>query len=216
MNDNDTNKWSEGLPFVQFAKNTTYHEGIRQSPYEALLGVTAKRSIASSFLPSKQIASIEIEQLEEIANTFETEEQLEETANTFETEKQLEETVNTSEKNLSGGHTENNIPKKNIEEDFQSTTSSHQVLTEKHELISKQKATVKGNLLLQATKMLPTSQKKISTAQIGDSVRMQVPDVDRGRTDNRNVLAVVVGIEDSAFSINLQMKMVSLNTAVHT
>ncbi|CAK9816188.1 KRAB-A domain-containing protein 2 [Anthophora plagiata] len=32
MNDNDTNKWSDGLSFVQFAKNTTYHEGIRQSP----------------------------------------------------------------------------------------------------------------------------------------------------------------------------------------
>ncbi|GFX35100.1 SCAN domain-containing protein 3 [Trichonephila clavipes] len=25
MNDNDTNKWSEELPFVEFTKNTTYH-----------------------------------------------------------------------------------------------------------------------------------------------------------------------------------------------
>ncbi|GFY23222.1 SCAN domain-containing protein 3 [Trichonephila clavipes] len=33
MNDNDTNKWSEGLPFVKFSKNTTHHEGMRQSPY---------------------------------------------------------------------------------------------------------------------------------------------------------------------------------------
>ncbi|GFX67467.1 hypothetical protein TNCV_3463561 [Trichonephila clavipes] len=38
------------------------------------------------------------------------------------------------------GHTENHIPKKNIEEDMQSTTSSHQVLTEKHELIYKKKS----------------------------------------------------------------------------
>ncbi|GFT04119.1 KRAB-A domain-containing protein 2 [Trichonephila clavipes] len=52
MNDNDTNKWSEGLPFVQFANSTTYHERIRQSPYEAMFGVKAKRGIASSFLPS--------------------------------------------------------------------------------------------------------------------------------------------------------------------
>ncbi|XP_055932879.1 KRAB-A domain-containing protein 2-like [Argiope bruennichi] len=124
MNDNNTNKWSEGLPFVQFAKNTTYHEGIRQSPYEAMFGIKAKRGIASSFLPSEQIGSIE------------TEEQLEEIANTFETEEQLEETGNTLEKNLSGGQTENQIPKKNIEEDLQSNTSSHQVLNEKHELIS--------------------------------------------------------------------------------
>ena len=69
MNDNNTNKWSEGLPFFQFARNTTCHEGIRQSP----------------------------------------------------------------------------------------------------------------------------------PAQIGDTVRLQVPDVDCGHTDNRNVLAVVVGIEDSDF-----------------
>ncbi|XP_055944438.1 uncharacterized protein LOC129975400 [Argiope bruennichi] len=187
MNDNNTNKWSEGLPFVQFAKNTTYHEGIRQSPYEAMFGIKVKRGIASSFLPSEQIASIETEeQLEEIANTFETEEQLEETGNTF-------------EKNLSGGQTENQIPKKNIEEDLQSTTSSHQVLNEKHELISIKRAAAKENLLLQATKMLRTSQNQFPPVQTGDTVRIQVPDVNRGRTDNRNVLAVVVGIEDSDF-----------------
>ncbi|GFW08317.1 KRAB-A domain-containing protein 2 [Trichonephila clavipes] len=73
MNDNDINKWSECLPFVQFAKNTTYHEGIRQSPYEAKFGVKAKGGIASSFSPSEQIANILTEeQLKEIANTFET------------------------------------------------------------------------------------------------------------------------------------------------
>ncbi|GFU78453.1 KRAB-A domain-containing protein 2 [Trichonephila clavipes] len=91
MNHNDTNKRSEGLPFVQFAKNTTYHEGIHQSPYEAMFSVKAKRGI-TYFLPSEQIANIE-------------------TANTFETEEQLEDTGNTSEKNLSCGHTENYIPK---------------------------------------------------------------------------------------------------------
>ncbi|XP_023236835.1 KRAB-A domain-containing protein 2-like [Centruroides sculpturatus] len=53
MNDNNTNKWSDGLPFVQFAKNTTYHEGICQSPYEAMFGVKPKRGIASSSLPGE-------------------------------------------------------------------------------------------------------------------------------------------------------------------
>ncbi|GFV87851.1 uncharacterized protein TNCV_781331 [Trichonephila clavipes] len=75
MNDNDTNKWSEGLPFVQFTKNTTYHKGIHQSPYEAMFDVKAKRGTASSLFPSEQIAIIETEeQLEEIVNTFEIEE----------------------------------------------------------------------------------------------------------------------------------------------
>lgn len=43
MNDNFTNKWSDGLPFVQFAKNT-YHNGI--SPYKTMFGVKAKRVAA--------------------------------------------------------------------------------------------------------------------------------------------------------------------------
>ncbi|GFX94951.1 hypothetical protein TNCV_3045831 [Trichonephila clavipes] len=103
------------------------HEGIRQSPYEATFGVKAKRFIASSFYLSEQIVNTE------------TEEQLEEIANTFETQEQLKETGNTSEKNVSGGHTENHIPKKIIEDDLESTTPSHQVLTEKQELISKEK-----------------------------------------------------------------------------
>ena len=98
-----------------------------------MFSVKAKRGIASSFLPSEQIANIEAEE-------------------------QLEELFNTSEKKLSGGHTENHIPKKNIEEDLQSTASSHQVLAEKHELISIKRATAKENILLQATRMLRISQ----------------------------------------------------------
>ena len=57
----------------------------------------------------------------------------------------------------------------------------------------------KKNLFLQANKMLRTSHKQFPPTQIRDSVRIQVPDFDRGRTDSRNVLAVVVGIEDSDF-----------------
>ena len=78
--------------------------------------------------------------------------------------------------------------------------ASHQVLNEKHELISMKTAAAKENLLLQATKMFRTSQNQFPLAQFGDAVRMQVPDVDRGLTNNRNVLAVVVGIEDSDFN----------------
>ncbi|GBM60030.1 hypothetical protein AVEN_147593-1 [Araneus ventricosus] len=150
MNDNDTNEWSDGLPFVQFAKNTTYHQGIHRSPYEAMFGIKPKRGISSSFLPGEQIANIE------------TEEQLEEIANTFKTEEQLEKTVNTFEENLSNGHTENHISKRNIEEDLQPTTSSYQALTEQHEFISIKRSAAKENLVLQATKMLRTSKKNSS------------------------------------------------------
>lgn len=182
MHDNDSNKWSEGLSFVQFAKNTTYHEGIRQSPYEALFGVKPKRGIASSSLPNKQITHIE-------------------------TEEQLEAYVNTCEENLIDDHIsdvsdmddqntiETNPPSPNVLTNPQPTTSSSevltnpqsstsssemptdvqpstsstqtltdlqpitpssQVLTRQHELINSKRVAAKENLLLQATKMLRT------------------------------------------------------------
>ncbi|XP_023211665.1 KRAB-A domain-containing protein 2-like [Centruroides sculpturatus] len=125
--------------------NTTYHEGIHQSPYEAMFGVKPKRGIAS--LPGEQIANIE-------------------------TEEQLEEIVNTFEENLSSGHNEYHIPKENIKEELQLTTSSCQALTEQHEFITIKRAAAKENLLLKATKMLRTSKRKFSSAEIGDILRI--------------------------------------------
>ena len=36
ISDNNTNKWSDSFPYVQFFKNTTYHEEYA-SPYEAII-----------------------------------------------------------------------------------------------------------------------------------------------------------------------------------
>ncbi|GFR22294.1 KRAB-A domain-containing protein 2 [Trichonephila clavata] len=62
MNDNNTNRLSVGLLCVQLTKNSTYHEGIRQNPYEAMFGVKPKRCIESSSLNNDQIANIEKEE----------------------------------------------------------------------------------------------------------------------------------------------------------
>jgi hypothetical protein len=39
-----------GLKFVQFYKNTSWHTGIDQSPYQALFGVTPRIGLTSSNL----------------------------------------------------------------------------------------------------------------------------------------------------------------------
>ncbi|XP_050056256.1 KRAB-A domain-containing protein 2-like [Aphis gossypii] len=71
MHDKKTTKWSEALPFVQFAKNTAYHQGIKQTPYEAMFGSVAKRGLATSSLPREQIKYIETEeQLEQIIQSI--------------------------------------------------------------------------------------------------------------------------------------------------
>jgi len=48
MADNQTNKWSEGVRFVQFMKNRAYHSAIKRSPYEAMFGCPAKVGLSSS------------------------------------------------------------------------------------------------------------------------------------------------------------------------
>ncbi|GFU85546.1 hypothetical protein TNCV_2860611 [Trichonephila clavipes] len=103
-------------------------------------------------------------------------------AKSFSVGSQLEETGNTSEKKLSDGHTENHIPKKNIEDDLQSTTFLHQVLTEKHEFISKKKIGCEKESSTASNTNVTNLNKKFGPAQIVDTVRMQLFDVNRDCT----------------------------------
>lgn len=63
----NSTRWSEGLRFVQFTKNRTYHSGIGCSPYEAMFGTPAKLGLQSSSLPSCEYEGLETEeQLEQL------------------------------------------------------------------------------------------------------------------------------------------------------
>jgi len=67
MKDNGTTKWSKALPFVQFTKNTTYHQSIRQTPYEPMFGTKAQRGLLTSSLLREQIEKLATE--EELVRT---------------------------------------------------------------------------------------------------------------------------------------------------
>ncbi|KAF0768514.1 KRAB-A domain-containing protein 2-like [Aphis craccivora] len=71
--ENNTNKWKDGLYFVQFIKNTAYHEYIKQSPYEAMFGTKAKIGLFSSSLPRDKVHELESEEhLENIIKNMST------------------------------------------------------------------------------------------------------------------------------------------------
>jgi hypothetical protein len=38
LSENNSTQWSEGLRFIQFQRNRSYHRVIGQSPYKALFG----------------------------------------------------------------------------------------------------------------------------------------------------------------------------------
>ncbi|XP_025267611.1 KRAB-A domain-containing protein 2-like [Camponotus floridanus] len=62
MADNNTEKWSEGLRFIQSKKNQALHSVIKTSPYEAMFGSAQKIGLADSSLSSDMYSSIETEE----------------------------------------------------------------------------------------------------------------------------------------------------------
>lgn len=71
LTDNKTNKWSNGLKFIQFMKNRSLHHGIKCSPYEAMFGTTAKIELKSTPLPYNIIENLRSEEdLEEALNSI--------------------------------------------------------------------------------------------------------------------------------------------------
>ncbi|XP_031334323.1 uncharacterized protein LOC116164310 [Photinus pyralis] len=57
------------------------------------------------------------------------------------------------------------------------------------------------SLKRQAQKMLQTSRKKFKPGAVGMSVRVPIPDVDRSRSDHRNILGVIMSVEDEFYRI---------------
>src|SRR5579872_4887792 len=53
LGDNNSVNWPVGLKFVQFSKNTSYHSGIKQTPYNALFGVDPRVGLRSTALPTE-------------------------------------------------------------------------------------------------------------------------------------------------------------------
>ena len=60
--DNSTAKWSEGLKFVQFSKNRSFHTGFKQSPYEALFESKPKVGLSTSNVPLDIIPQLQSEE----------------------------------------------------------------------------------------------------------------------------------------------------------
>ncbi|XP_060861855.1 uncharacterized protein LOC132938880 [Metopolophium dirhodum] len=154
MEDNDTTKWSEALPFVQFVKNTTYHQGIKQTPYEAMFGTKAQRGLLTSSLSREQIKKLAIE------------EKLE----------QILQYININERK------ENTI---------------------------KNRALVLNRLQTQTSVMLRSSNQKFPPAQVGDTVRVRIPDIDRGRMDYQNILAVVIVVDNDFYKLGTKYGIIS-------
>lgn len=71
LQENKTKKWSEGLKFIQFIKNRTFHNGIKCSPYEAMFGSKPKIGLNNWVHPTHVVANIKTEEgLKKVLNTI--------------------------------------------------------------------------------------------------------------------------------------------------
>ena len=57
----------------------------------------------------------------------------------------------------------------------------------------------KLGLIQQSLKMVNRSNSKFPLCKVGDTVRVSIPDVDRGRGDFRNILMAILEIDDKGF-----------------
>ena len=72
MQTNESAHWAESLKFIQFMKNRCFHQGIQQSPYEALFGCKAKVGLNTSNLPRETLDNLVTEEdLENIEQEME-------------------------------------------------------------------------------------------------------------------------------------------------
>lgn len=62
-------------------------------------------------------------------------------------------------------------------------------------------ASAKRHLEDQAERMLIASRQRFEDAKVGQNVVIRIPDVDRGRADPRNVMAVVMSIENGFYKL---------------
>lgn len=62
MQDNYSNRWSQGLHMVQFMKNRAFHAGIQRSPYKAVFGIDPNIGLSSYKIPKELFDSLESEE----------------------------------------------------------------------------------------------------------------------------------------------------------
>ncbi|XP_051156759.1 uncharacterized protein LOC127278873 [Leptopilina boulardi] len=68
-------------------------------------------------------------------------------------------------------------------------------------LISQKRKAAQNGLQLQAKKMLKFSNNKFLPAAVGDSVKIPIPDVNRGRTDPKNLIVTFLSVHNETYAL---------------
>lgn len=193
MAENNSTSWSEGLRFVQLKKNKSFHRGINRSPYEAMFGVPLRNGLADSSLPLQAIPNLcHEEDLEKLVNS---QDQPEPELSNNSDEDEVDPINNLVEH-------EDETPSGSSSEECPCTKSETMCkICERKNKISEARTACKISLKRQAEEMLNKSNKKFPPVNIGQTVLVKIPEVDRGRTAPRNVMGVVMNVTDNLYQL---------------
>lgn len=179
-------------------KNRAYHEGIKQTPYKAVFGSRMKSGLKTSNFPDEAISSLQSEEeLETIIHeTFLDPPEDEEITNFVVLKNGDLEEIASNDENITP-----NLEKVNIIYLFificlfQDNDDTVSLLHINKYVIAEKRKAAHSSLHLQANKMLKYSNNKFPPAVLGDIVKIPIPDVDKGKTDSRNLLCVFISID---------------------
>lgn len=100
-------------------------------------------------------------------------------------------------------HTKCGVPNCGNGDDFNeqhgSTTTCF--ICKRGESSSEERQGAKRAMIQQADKMQQLSNKRFKKGEVGESVRVPVPDLDRGRVDHRNLIGVILEVENDFYKI---------------
>lgn len=207
--DNQTPKWSDGLWFVQYAKNRRFHSGIGRTPYEAMYGRPMTVGLEGLHLPKVCDITME-EQLVEVcgqsdqggSDAQDVERPVDEMSDEKCVSCQLP--ASGAHKCAICSHACHAIQPCSVpmgeEEGYGAPVKCSHCQNAEHR--QEQQTGAKRKQEDQADRMKEFSAKRFKAAEVGQCVKVPVPEVDRGKTDPRNILAVVIEVtEDGCYRL---------------
>ena len=184
MQENNSKKWSVGLKFVQWQINISRHETTGHSPFKVTFGQEPQVGLGSSVLPRSALNEIATE---EDLETFVENEEGDEDAVTGVTAQ-----VESDEDSVTGATAEVEIDDDAVTGATAGTQSG---------CFQEIRDAADAGQSKAAVRMTRRGNQLVRRLEVGQCATLRVPDVDRGPTDPKNLLVVVMKGEDGLYTV---------------
>ncbi|XP_068229601.1 uncharacterized protein [Palaemon carinicauda] len=189
LSDNNTTDWTVGLKFVQFQKNSSYHSGIRRSPFAALFGSDAKVGLTTSALPHDVIHRLQSEDDLLAVITEETTSNEPPAVEPVTAKPPAVEPV-TAEPPAVELVTAEPPAVEQVTAEPPAVKPTSPLSVRQKNITSQRKRACEAQLS-QTERMVKRSRRIMDRGNIGNNVTIPIPMVDRGRGDPRNIIGMI-------------------------